>query len=141
MYAMLILGLLIVVSLVGMVFFIVADIKEGMGVCIGVALFFIILLAISLGNGISIKKQNINIQKKEYIEYALENNPSLYVFEQAQDYNREIEAGNNLWCRFNIEDRSEYKIDIDKYIRRNNNEKIFNIPIVRNVTRKNICIV
>ena len=32
--------------------------------------------------------------------------------------NDNVDFGNNYWCRFNIEDRSEYKIDIDKYISR-----------------------
>lgn len=81
-----------------------------------------IILLISLNFGKSIYKQDNtkSIAKKEQIEYLLENNISSYVIEQAQKYNEEIDAGNNYWCRFSIEDRSEFKIDIDKYLNKEN---------------------
>lgn len=84
------------------------------------------LLAISLAFGRSITKTDINkeLQKKNQIEYILENAPSLFAIEQAEEYNYSIDYGNNYWCRFNIEDRDIYKIDIEKYISELSNKRL-----------------
>ena len=86
----------------------------------GLTIFIVVcvVLTISLTSGKSIyKKDNTKlIMEKEQIEYLLENNISFYVIEQAREYNREIDRGNNLWCRFSIENRDDYKIDIDNYL-------------------------
>ena len=87
---------------------------------IGVPLFFVVGLVLftSLGVGTSIHRQNTTkyIAEKEQIEYMLENKPSIYVIDQAKRFNNNIQCGNNYWCRFTIEDRSEYMIDIDSYV-------------------------
>lgn len=82
-------------------------------------------LAISLAFGGSITKTNITkkLLEKDQIEYLLENNLNLYVIEEAKEYNSSIDYGNNYWCRFTIEDRDIYKIDIDKYIIELSNKK------------------
>ena len=57
-----------------------------------------------------------NLQEKHAIETLLEVDPNLYNIEKAKEYNKDVQFGNNLWCRFTIEDRSEYIIDIDSYL-------------------------
>ena len=57
------------------------------------------------------------LQEKAEIEYLLEkNNADLSLFREAEKHNIRVDNGNNLWCRFEIEDRSEYKIDIIKIL-------------------------
>ena len=77
-----------------------------------------VFLFIALGQGISIYKcdNTKRLQEKEMIEYCLENNPSYYIIQEAEEYNKDVEQSNNYFHRFTIEDRSEFKIDIDKYI-------------------------
>ena len=99
-------------------------IDNGSPVCASIILLCIValVLPISLVNGKSLYKQDMQdvlkkyLVEKEEIEYILENHPSMYIIDQAKAYNSKIEVGNNYWCRFNIEDRSEYLIDIDYYI-------------------------
>lgn len=57
-----------------------------------------------------------NLQEKQAIETLLEADPNLYNIEKAEEYNRDVQFGNSLWCRFTVEDRSEYIIDIDIYL-------------------------
>lgn len=115
-----IIGIIVfIISVTLIVFACICD-KNG-PFAVGVVMFFIIcfMLPVSLIAGRSIYKRNNTemLVKREQIKYLLKNNTSIYVIEQAQYYNNEVDFGNNLWCRFSIEDRSEYKIDIDKYIK------------------------
>ena len=57
-----------------------------------------------------------NTFEKYIIENELEQEVSVELIERALNYNKRIDFGNNLWCRFSIEDRNEYKIDIQYYI-------------------------
>lgn len=81
--------------------------------CIGWVLGLLSVITIFLYLGYSFKP---NLQEKHYIETLLEQQPDLYVIEKAQEYNEDVNEYNDLWCRFTIEDRSEYLIDIDYYI-------------------------
>lgn len=89
------------------------------GLLSSVGIGLIIALVMSLSTGKSITKKDITkyLTEKEQIEYILENKLSLYSIEQAKEYNHKIQEGNNYWCRFNIEDRGAYLIDIDSYIK------------------------
>lgn len=80
-------------------------------------------LILCLIDGGSIKKSSYDyFEEKSQIEYLLENNPSMYVVKLAEKYNNKVQDGNNYWCRFTIENRDEYLIDIDDYIKDNNQE-------------------
>ena len=77
---------------------------------------FIILLFTSLMVGYSWEG---DIVEKKRIEYIIENTtPNWDALKEAQEYNKDVMSGNNYWCRFTIEDRSEWLIDIDKYLQR-----------------------
>jgi len=56
--------------------------------------------------------------KRTNIEYKLSYYDKLFYdyIEEAREYNKEVDSSNNKMVRFKIEDRSEYKINIDYYI-------------------------
>lgn len=117
MIATILLGSLIISAIIGVILLRHDD--EIVGWFIALLIFCGFFLAMSLAFGRSITKTNMtkSLQEKDQIEYLLENNPSLYVIEEAKSYNSDIEYGNTYWCRFTIEDRDTYKIDIDSYIK------------------------
>lgn len=87
----------------------------------GIGKFILLLLLISsscvlIGSLLSGYTFEPNLQEKQAIETLLEVDPNLYNIEKAKEYNKDIQFGNNLWCRFTLEDRSEYIIDIDIYL-------------------------
>ncbi len=59
-------------------------------------------------------------EPKEYdklihvIEYS--NSYSMEVEEEIEHWNKTLNDYNNLWCRFTVEDRSQYYIDINIYL-------------------------
>lgn len=111
----------IIAVILGIILFIIAlliDEEKALvaGLCLILMPTFITITCLVFGK--SIYKQNVDLREKEQIEYLLENRLDMYAIAQAEDYNKAIEFGNNYWCRFNIEDRSEYKIDIDKYLKK-----------------------
>lgn len=77
---------------------------------------------ISLRCGMSIYKQRDMLLKKHIIETVLNNEVSYDIIKEAEKYNHDVQYGNNYWCRFNIEDRSEYIINIDSYLEQSNKE-------------------
>ncbi len=77
---------------------------------------------ISLSFGMSIHKQKNMLFKKYIIETVLNNEVSYDIIKEAEKYNHDVQYGNNYWCRFNIEDRSEYIINIDSYLEQSNEE-------------------
>jgi len=80
---------------------------------------FMFALVISIGSlycGRSIYKQKDMLIKKHITEIVLNNEVSYDTIKEAEKYNRDVQYGNNYWCRFNIEDRSEYIINIDSYL-------------------------
>ena len=119
MFATIVLGIIIILSIFLLIVCILSE-DEHFGIPLGLTLFAIVMLIISLICGKSIYKQdNTDILfEKQAIEYCLENDNNIFIIEKAQKYNKEIDSGNNLWCRFSIEDRSEFKIDIDSYIKK-----------------------
>lgn len=117
MIATIICGILILLCIAGLIIFI--DEEKMTLAILGVITTLVMILAVSLGIGRSISKDNTEkyFLEKEHIEYMLENKPDLYIIEQAKSYNHKIQIGNNNWCRFTIEDRSAYLIDIDSYLK------------------------
>ena len=92
------------------------SITSGLGLlCITVA-FWISLTALIIGQSIYKQDNTKLLMEKQTIEYVLENKPDYYIFEKAKEYNHEVNNGNNYFCRFNIEDRSEFEINIGKYL-------------------------
>lgn len=78
-----------------------------------------ITLFISLMTGISIYKwenKNKLLYEKKGIELTLNENLNYDILKDAEKHNKEIQKGNNYWCRLNIEDRSEFLINIDEYL-------------------------
>lgn len=119
MIATIFIGLLLILLIFLLIIFCIDGIADGAVFCGAASVVFIIILAVSLCTGKSIYKQDNTklLEEKEYIEYCLDSKPSLYSIEQAEKYNNKVQLGNNHWCRFNIEDRSAYLIDIDSYIK------------------------
>ena len=119
MIAVIIGGILFILGVIILIVAIIggSDTAAGLGVA-GIATC-VLLIPICLITGRSIHKKDMSeyLLRKEQIEYLLENAPSLYTVEEARKYNNSIEQGNNYLCRFTLEDRSEYKIDIDGYIK------------------------
>jgi len=119
MIATIVIGLLLIIAILALILFCCNEIIEGISIIILLITGLIIALVISLSMGKSFTKKDMTkyLTEKEQIEYLLENKLSLYSIEQAENYNYKIQQGNNYWCRFNIEDRSAYLIDIDSYIK------------------------
>ena len=75
-----------------------------------------VLLVTSLFVGYR-KSNKEMIIETEYYEHMLENGKiDTELVKDIFEHNRSVEIGNNLWCRFTIEDRSEYIIDLDEYL-------------------------
>ena len=118
MIALIVLGIIAIAMILVGIALIVND-EDGF---IGAFAFALILICILVGClmlGESIEKSNFDyFEEKAQIECLLENHLNYDTIKKAKAYNDNVDFGNNYWCRFNIEDRSEYKIDIDKYIAR-----------------------
>lgn len=57
----------------------------------------------------------------EYERQDLINNylncPCEYHLKEVENYNEWINFGNNLWCKFKIDDRSDWEINIDELLK------------------------
>ena len=116
--------ILMIIVLIGSIFIFIEGLKahEDSLWTLGIFVFvlFSAMLLLGLNAGESIYKQDLKRinARKESIVLTLENSPSTFIIKEAEDYNRDIEHGNNYFFRFNIEDRSEFLIDIDSYLRK-----------------------
>ena len=115
---------MVVMGILLLIFGIKDDMDDLVGFGVGVLLAVILVITLPLLCGKSIYKTDTTklLTEKENIEYLLETKPSLYAIKEAETYNSNIEFGNNYFCRFSKEDRSEFKINIDKYISGENND-------------------
>ena len=115
---------MVVMGILLLIFGIKDDMDDLVGFGVGVLLAVILVITLPLLCGKSIYKADTTklLTEKENIEYLLETKPSLYAIKEAETYNSNIEFGNNYFCRFSKEDRSEFKINIDKYISGENND-------------------
>lgn len=78
----------------------------------------VIILLASLMAGSSIKKyEKKYLYERHKICIVLEQELSEETISDAQEFNKQIEFGNNYWCRFSIEDRAYLKIDINSYLK------------------------
>lgn len=97
--------------------------------------FFAVVLVLLLMNPFLsysigyIESPNINKRQREYLEQdkincieAYELCPCERDYATLVNYNSMVEVGNNLFCRFKVEDRSQYKIDIDEMVKEVENE-------------------
>ena len=117
MIAIIVLGIIAIIMII-LGISLILDHDDGFIGAFVFASFVICVLAGSLVLGGSIKKSNFDYyEEKAQIECLLENHLNYDTIKKAKSYNDNVEIGNNYWCRFNIEDRSEYKIDIDSYIK------------------------
>lgn len=89
--------------------------RVGLGAAITIVSFTIGLASILYGYCV-FDKANCVIEKQQ-IEIGLKTDAYLLFIDAAYKHNREINVGNNYWCRFTIEDREDFKIDIDNYIK------------------------
>ena len=77
----------------------------------------VVILLTSLIVGSSIKKREKKyLYERHKIVLVLEQELSEESICDAQEFNKEIEFGNNYWSRFSIEDREYLKIDINSYL-------------------------
>lgn len=124
MIALIVCGIFIILGIIIAVIAIV-NYDDGFLLSIGItcpAVFAVILLA-SLIIGSSIKKDEKKyLYERHKIVLVLEQNLSEESINDAQKFNKEIDLGNNYWCRFSIEDREYLKIDINSYL--NNKEEM-----------------
>lgn len=97
--------------------------------------FFAVVLVLMLMNPFLsysigyIESPNINKRQREYLEHDRESCIEAYELCPCErdyyilvSYNSMVEIGNNLFCRFKVEDRSQYKIDIDEVVKENKYE-------------------
>ena len=75
------------------------------------------LFVVALIGGKSIYKQDTTelLKEKTQIEYLLENNFNEAAIKMAEKYNEKVDSGNDYFFRFDIENRSEFKISLEKY--------------------------
>lgn len=92
--------------------------EEDEYVIFGVFIFISLLsLGISLCLGRSARNYEDKLfEEKKRIELYLDADFGYDTIKMADRYNRNVETGNNLWCRFKKEDRTEYKIDLKKWL-------------------------
>lgn len=76
----------------------------------------LLILAVSLCNGYIPYHSDI-LKKKEDLIVLYQNCPCKSHIRDIIYHNNKVENGNNLWCRFTIEDRSEYKINITELLK------------------------
>ena len=96
--------------------------KEALILNIAIVVIFSIIL---LGVNIKYKPSMTELNRKSVIEYKLAIHDDQFetYLKKAEDYNKLVNAGNNIFWRFKVEDRSEYMINID-YYKENYNGKI-----------------
>ena len=119
MIATIIFGIIIILTII----LTIIGIKQGDITCVSLGVGFtigcimVLLALVYLGY---LKKPNL--QKKENIEILLEYSLNEYTIEKALEYNYSVNEYNNYWFRFSIENRNEWLIDIDKYLKDVENE-------------------
>ena len=113
MFGTIVFGILIIMLVIAFIWACIDGETEICAWCIAFFLGSVLVITISLWSGYSFKP---NLEEKHYIETLLEQQPDLYVIEKAQEYIEDVNEYIDLWCRFTIEDRSEYLIDIGYYI-------------------------
>lgn len=114
MIATIVFGTLIILSIFGSVCLIIDDelvIATFFG-CL--SLLMGVFLYLNLSDGYYFKGDPV---EKARIEYEIENtNPNWDALKEAQEYNEAVNKSNDYWHRFVIEDRSQWLIDVDKYL-------------------------
>lgn len=114
MWATIIFGSMILVAII---FTIISKIKTdgwGIGLCSMTAILSCLALIVSLLAGYLSGK---NLERKNELIKIYEICPCSKHFDDIIAYNNYVEANNNLFWRFKIEDRSEYLIDLDELLK------------------------
>ncbi len=81
---------------------------------------FVIWMGMTAISSIFIISGYTSFEPKDYdklmrvIEYS--DSYSMEVKEEIENWNKKLNTFNNLWCRFSVEDRSQYYIDINIYL-------------------------
>lgn len=120
MIATIVLGIAILITISIAIYSIKKMDCEALFIPVLMAGFFIGIIAGSLYNGYSPEiMDNWEYRKADLIRNYNEC-PCEYHLDNIQKYNRNIETGNNLWCRFKIDDRSYAIIDIDGLLKEGN---------------------
>lgn len=110
----------LVFCLLGIIIIVISIVEDEDGLAAGLVIILAALFVVGFSHGMGYKSFSPNLEEKAYIENALKTNPSMFIIEKAEDYNKNIDSGNNLWCRFSKEDRSVYYIDINSFIAKEN---------------------
>lgn len=85
------------------------------GLCINVAWITILIIFLIAGWSASIHTPEMEIAKEDLIE-NYKRCPCTYHLNEMQDYNENLNFGNNYWYRFKLVDNSQYEIDIDELL-------------------------
>ena len=114
MWATIIFGSMILASIIFRIISYKKTYGWGNGVFFTATMLFSIVLIVSLCTGYLFGK---NIERKNELIKIYEICPCGKHLDDIIGYNETVEANNNLLCRFTIEDRSEYLIDLDELLK------------------------
>lgn len=120
MKILIVFGLLAILCIAAMVVFHLFDMDEVIFIPTTFLVISVMTITIGLSVGYSHKLPNI-LGKQDLIDsYIL--CPCEYHLDKVKKWNEDVNYGNNKWCRFKLDDRSEYLIDIDKLLKGGYNE-------------------
>lgn len=114
MWATIIFGSIILASIIVMIISIKKWDGWGAGGSFTVAMCCSAVLIVSLLSGYLSGK---NLERKNKLIKIYEICPCNKHLDDIIEYNEYVETNNNLFCRFKIEDRSEYLIDLEELLK------------------------
>lgn len=113
-------GAFIILTVAAIIVFHLFDMDEIIFIPTTFLVVSIMAIAISLSVGYGHKLPNI-LGKQDLIDSYI-SCPCKYHLDEIEKWNEDVNYGNNKWCRFKLDDRSEYLIDIDKLLKGGYNE-------------------
>lgn len=113
-------GIFIVLMAVAIIVFYLFDMGEIIFIPTTFLVFSIMAIIVGFSIGYGHKLPNI-LGKQDLIDSYI-SCPCEYHLDKIKKWNEDVNYGNNKWCRFKLDDRSEYLIDIDKLLKGGYNE-------------------
>jgi len=116
MIALIVCGLIIVLTII-IVIISYKKYDTSLAPIFGITAIMLIIISVSHIAGYkTYNRAQMKYKKEQYEILLTEGHLSKELFDEIEVHNSNIDFGNNLWSRFNIEDREEYKIDINEYL-------------------------
>lgn len=115
MIALIVCGLCFVLSIVVAILFFHYDMDELEFIPVSVFLISIMIFITSILIGY--RNRTIDILDRDDLIRNYLNCKCVKHLEKIEEWNSDVNYGNNKWCRFSIEDRSEYLINIDDLLK------------------------